>query len=100
MHITALVCVCVSRFPRCQTTGYYMPPAREIRSTKQTTRTPIRTQTQSEIHTHTCTHTYIHMHIYLAGREEGEEVKVQVPKGVWRQKIHVALNWNDFVCEI
>lgn len=43
---------------RCQTTGYYMPPAREIRSTKQTTTTPIRTQTLSEIHTHWHTHTY------------------------------------------
>lgn len=68
-----------------------MPPAREIRSTKQTTTTPIRTQTLSEMHTHTYTDND-------CGR--GVKVKVQVPKGVWRQKIHVALNWNDFVCEI
>lgn len=89
MHITEPVCVCVSRFPRCQTTGYYMPPAREIRSTKQTTTTPIRTQTQSEIHTHMHAHIYvhIHIHIHISGRErEATKSKSKSPKAFGARK--------------
>lgn len=89
-HIQAqCMCVCVSRFPRCQTTGYYMPPAREIRSTKQTTTTPIRTQTQSEIHTHARTYiyTYTHTHTYIwQGERRVKKSKSKSPKAFGARK--------------